>query len=333
MIHHYNGQAAPDASKPNWWLRLGVILLCSTLIGLLYLWLGGYFIIPFVWTATFLLCLMRGIDLTESYSPHIRFTDWLHCRCNSWRCTRRGILLHCDDAPGPALFLPWNGIFSVTTRENGIFLDSAETDERYFLPCSGAEKEAEAAHIAEQMSKHGKHIPAEEEYKRAAFFTSSPFDIPCLPFLKTATPCVLLSLLYPWLPESGLQGCLLCFALTASLASTWHEDIEEKYCPEYYIGEKIRQSKRGLVIRQESGGTCCLPWSCIAEHVRTGKQNAFLRMHGCKDGLLLKAGADEIPLPVSRSYMTNHRWLHRVARFALILLAAAAGLLWWVLWN
>ena len=86
MIHHYNGQAAPDASKPNWWLRLGVILLSSTLIGLLYLWLDGYFIIPFVWTATFLLCLMRGIDLTESYSPHIRFTDWLLCRCNSWRC-------------------------------------------------------------------------------------------------------------------------------------------------------------------------------------------------------------------------------------------------------
>lgn len=78
MIHHFTEEPKRPPDKANWWLRLGIMLLISTLVGLLYLWLAGNtFLIPFLVSSAAQFSLLRCADLELEYAPCPKVGSWL----------------------------------------------------------------------------------------------------------------------------------------------------------------------------------------------------------------------------------------------------------------
>ena len=95
MIHHFTEVPKLPPDKANWWLRLGIMLLISTLVGLLYLWLAGNtFIIPFLVSSAAQFSLLRCADLELEYAPCPKVGSWLGDRRNTRRHRWATRILH-----------------------------------------------------------------------------------------------------------------------------------------------------------------------------------------------------------------------------------------------
>ncbi len=277
--------------------------------------------------------VLSCVCYSEVYFRHASATragDWLQELCSAWHFTHRGILLYSKAAAAPVLFLPWESICHVTSKDGAIWLEDEVNDSFYQLTVSAQEQESALERIRQQVEKH-RHLHKEDEDISAPVFCArSPFSVPVLPFVKMGSPWLLAGIICPFIPGMEMGICCICFVLAAAVAVSGVSELDDDFCMEYYMGEELRRTKRGIIVRMNGGITCFLPWSSMGECIRLTEETVFLRLNGTHDGIICRG--QEVPLPVTRHYGRWQRWSRRCISVGLALLSLVLGVVWWSVW-
>lgn len=335
MIHRFQPGVPEPPCKPNWRLRLTVASATGGLIALpAWCWFGASFI-PIFWIgAWFILYMCLDSDIERKYAPVVTAGNWMKQQCNVWRITRQGILLYHDTRKGPCLHLPWATLLEARIQDGCIQVRDDETDILYRLP---ADEDAQATLLPLIQSRIEQHRASRKpaaDFEKGVWFMGSPLNLPALPFMLTALPWFFFALLCPFLYPDSWFTCMLFFVFGASCATSGRHEPEEEFCCENYLGGEVHRTRRGIVIRSEEGSTTYfIPWTAIDEGTASSRGSVFLRMKGEQICLVLACDSGYIPIPITRRFTKWHRRIHNLGRFALILAAMAAGMLWYTLWN
>lgn len=335
MIHRFQSGVPEPPYKPNWWLRLTVAVATGGGIALpAWCWFSADFIPVFWISAWFILSMCLNGDIERKYTPVGTAGKWLEQQCNVWRITRQGILLYHDIRQGPCLLLPWQTLPEARIQEGCIQVRDDETDTLYKLP---AEEDALAtllSHIQSRIEQHRASRKPAASFEKGIWFMGDTLNLPTLPFVLTALPWFFFGLLYPFIYPDSWLTCILFFVFGASCATSGRYEPEEDFCCENYLGGEVRRSRRGIIIRTEEGSsTYFIPWTAFDEGTATSRDSVFLRLKGEQRGFVLAYSSGYMPIPITRRFTRFHRRILNLGRFALILAAMAAGMLWCALWN
>lgn len=334
MIHRFQPIQPQAPEKPRWRLRLSVAFAVGGVTAMLCWW-GGVEapIAYFCLAACFIVSVSQQCDIEQKFVPVTRAGNWLQAMCNEWRIIRRGILFYRDNKEGPCLFLPWKSIQEVSISEGIISLWNAETNTFYPLPADEDKQQRLLSFIRLQIEQHKESGKSDASFEKCVHCTGSPIHIPAMPFVIPALPFFCFGLLCPFIFPGAYIACLFFFLFGASCAAMGHSELEENFSMASYMGEELRRTRRGIIIRDEEGITSFIPWSAFEEGIITAADSVFLRQRGNQAGIALAQESGYMPIPIARRYTKRHRWLRRIGRFALILVAAALGLIWCTLWS
>ena len=315
----------------KWGIGLGVAAAAGALGTWLYPWESlASCIASFCIGAGFVLSCICYCDVYVRHASATRAGDWLQDLCTAWRFTRRGVLLYSKAAGTPVLFLPWGSICNVTSKDGALWLEDKVNDSFYQLTAAAEELDATCEHIRQQVEKH-RHLHKEDEDISAPVFCErSPFSVPVLPFVKMGIPWLLAGIICPFIPGMEMGICCICFVLAAAVAVSGFSELDDDFCMEYYMGEELRRTKRGIIVRMNGGITCFLPWSSMGECIRLTEETVFLRLNGTHDGIICRG--QEVPLPVTRHYSRWHRRGRMIICVGLVLLSFVLGVVWWNIW-
>lgn len=334
MIHRFQPIAPSRSYKPNWPLRLAIATVLGSLAALICWWSGGAH--PAAWfcsAACFSLSICLLLDIEWKYAPFSRPGDYLNEKCNAWRLIRSGILLYREGKPSLCVFLPWASLQEARMADNGISLWNEETDTFFMLPIDDDDKGATLLRIQSRIEENRADTEETETYEKAAFFMSSPLNIPVLPCVLTALPSFILGVAAPFLFPGSPSFCALFLAMGASFATSSHYSLEEDFSMASYVGEEVRRTGRGVITRTSEGITFYIPWKDMEEATITDAESVFLKMRGELCGLVLTTLDGHLPVQIAHRYTKIHRWMRNIGRLALVFASTIAGLVWYAVWN
>ena len=333
MIYPLPETHETNSTRRNWWGRLAIAFLVGSLVGLVVWWCDGPFQSSFIMGVLFILSSLKISDEECALGASARAGNWLQLLCRYWRCTRRGILFYRTDKPGPSLMLPWESLESAWLLDDNILVEDEENDTLYALPIDAALRDSVLAHIQQQIAEHKTEPQEEASYEKAVFFMHSPHCLSKWRYVKESSPWLLAGLLSPFIWPDEIYTCGLFFALGVGMGLNWLIEIEDRFYPEYYMGEETHRSKRGVSIRMSRGIRCFIPWACMAEATAMRTDCTFLCLKESEDGICLNGQDNSLPIPITRRYLNYRYWVRMTVGVVCVLVATIAGIIWPQLWQ
>lgn len=327
MIHRYSTIQSP---RRNTGLKtiLWVLLLCG--IAALCGCHGDQRIFIIIMPIGYMLSTLATMEREEPDFPH-GTGGYLQQFCNAWQLTRAGIVICGDAATAPRLFVPWHSIRKACRKQNCIFLKIKNSDSAFILPCDDGDPDDHLKRIQAQL--------AAKQPPPAIGGTESTVIISFSRFLPHgAGVCHSLAWLAigcgsPFVLTDGAWIGALCFALAAAFYLPPRHSCEINYSDEdISFGDEIRRTRRGMHIRCSGGWHYFQPWHGFGSCTRIATDAVALDLPGKNLCIVISYTPEDFPLSAETPGKSSRKAWSSI-RILLILLALAAGLLWWGLWK